>query len=439
MTAAPVEAPHVPWSRDAELAVIGCALLNPDAMDGILAVLDPVHFFAPVHGTIFRAMVALKERGEPLDFVTMADALGDRADEAMPILYEATAGVARSSNVTAYARVVREKAGLRGLLKTAERVTSAALDPKGRVADVVAMAERDMEAISERGRQGELVSLAEMMPEMASELNELYTRRECITGLPSGFRELDEMTTGMHGGDLIIVAARPSVGKTSFAVSMALYAATKEAKTAAIFSIEMSKRDIRLRLVCSHARVDLRRLRSGYLTQEEIGRLAKSMGFLSQSKIWIDDTSDTNAADIRAKARRLQRSGGLDLVVVDYLQLIHERGYENRNLEIAAISRGFKALAKELDVPVVLLSQLSRAGARERPNLTHLRDGGSIEQDADVVIFLVRPEMTDRDAEQGLAEVLVAKQRNGPTGEIRLAFIREYTRFENLEWKPPSD
>ncbi|MFN7973544.1 MAG: replicative DNA helicase [Acidobacteriota bacterium] len=435
----------LPQNVDAEKGLLGAILLNND---GMLTATDHVteeDFSRESHRQIWAGALRLFKRSAAIDLVTLPDELEQNGvlEKVGGISYIASLieGVPRALNVEHYARIVKDKSILRQLIRSSEEIQDSAYRGLPTVDDVLAGAEKKIFAIAEKELRSNFTSMAELMTRTAQTLEELYKRRELVTGLPTGFREFDEMTTGLQPSDLIIVAARPSVGKTSFCLGLAQHAALKHGKVSAVFSLEMSKEQIAIRMICSEARVDLRRLRSGYLTQEEIGRIAKAMGLLSQAKIFVDDSSAATTLEMRSKARRLKAEHGLDLIVIDYLQLISEPGYENRNLEISAISRSLKALAKELQVPVMALSQLSRAPeARKdrKPQLSDLRESGSLEQDADLVAFLVREEMYNEEAEQGVAELIIGKQRNGPTGSIKLAFIREYTRFENLEWKPPA-
>ena len=434
----------LPQSLEAERSLLGAILLNNDAILPAMEIVTEEDFSRESHRRIFHAVMRLASRSSAVDAVTLPvelESLGflDKVG-GVTYLSSLTEGVPRSQNVEHYARIVKEKSVLRQLIREAEEIQDSAYRGDGDVDEIVTAAERRIFDIAEKKLRSNFTSLPELVKQASHTMEELYKRRELVTGLATGFREFDEMTTGLHPAELIIIAARPSVGKTSFCLGLAQHAALKQERVAAVFSLEMSKEQIAIRMICSEARVDLRRLRSGYLTQEEIGRIAKAISVLSKARIFVDDSSTINTLEMRSKARRLKAEHGLDLIVIDYLQLISQPGHENRNLEISAISRALKALSKELAVPVVALSQLSRApeGRKDRrPQLSDLRESGAIEQDADLVAFLVREEMYDPSAEQGVAELIIGKQRNGPTGSIKMAFIREYTRFENLEWKPP--
>jgi replicative DNA helicase len=353
-------------------------------------------------------------------------------------LAELLEGVPRSANVEHYARIVREKAILRDLIHSSQEILSAAMQARGPLDQLLDDAERSILQVAEERLRSGFVPLSVTAEESLKAIEELTRRKELITGVPSGFPELDEMTAGLQPSDLIILAARPAMGKTALALNLASHAALTHGKTVGMFSLEMSHQQLFFRLLCSEGQVDAHRLRTGRVDKEQWQRIIKVFGKLSGAPIFLDDTPGIGVMEMRAKSRRLKREHGLDLLIVDYLQLMRGRGrVENRQQEISEISRSLKELAKELHIPIVALSQLSRApeqrGGDHRPQLSDLRESGAIEQDADVVMFLFREEVYKKDDPDlhGKAELIVGKQRNGPTGTVRLNFIRDFTRFVN--------
>jgi len=349
-------------------------------------------------------------------------------------------GVPRITNVQHWSRIIKEKAVLRNLIHASNKIAQSCYEAEEDAAVLLDKAEKQIFEIAEhRVRQG-FVGIREIVKESFRTIDQLSQSKELVTGLPTGFVDLDEMTSGLQKGDLIIIAARPAMGKTSFCLNIGQYASHKTGETTGIFSLEMSKEQLVIRMLCADARVDSHRLRTGNLNEKDWARLAKAYAELSAAKIFIDDSAMISPLEIRAKCRRLKAEHGLGLVIVDYLQLVTGgTRVENRQQEISSISRSMKGLAKELDVPVIALSQLSRAPearADKRPELSDLRESGSLEQDADIVMFIFREEEYKRtDENQGIAEILIKKQRNGPTGSVKLAFLKEFTRFENLEWR----
>jgi replicative DNA helicase len=435
----------LPHNLEAERSVLGAILLHNDAFNLAAEVIDAHDFYRDAHRRIFDKMVKLVDRGNAIDLVTLKEEL-DRAgelDEVGGPAYIAALvdGVPRSSNVEYYARIIKEKATLRNLIFSANRIAAAAYDAEEDADVILDRAEHDIFSIADAKVRDGFVSLRELAHSSLDTIEKLQSRRELITGVPTGFADLDEMTSGLQPSDLVIIAARPSMGKTSLALNIAQHVGTKTDLTVAIFSLEMSKQQLFFRMLTGEARIDAHRLRSGMLGERDWGRLSQAIGALSETRIFIDDSPSIGVLEMRAKSRRLAAEHGLSLVIIDYVQLMQGRGkFENRTLELAAISRSLKGLAKELRVPIVLLSQLSRAPesrSDHRPQLSDLRESGALEQDADVVLFIYRGDMyADRgepaaDA-QGVAELILAKQRNGPTGVVKLAFIREFTRFENL-------
>ena len=347
----------------------------------------------------------------------------------------------RSTNVEHYARIIKEKATLRNLIFSANKILATAYEGEEEADVILDQAEHAIFAIADDKVRDGFVSLRDLAQGSLDTIEKLHARKELITGVPTGFTDLDEMTSGLQPSDLVIVAARPSMGKTSLVLNIAQHVGTKTDMTVGIFSLEMSKEQLFLRMLTAEARIDAHRLRGGFLGERDWGRLSQAIGTLSEAKIFIDDTPSIGVLEMRAKCRRLASEHGLHLVIIDYVQLMQGRGrFENRTLELASISRSLKGLAKELSVPIVLLSQLSRAPesrSDHRPQLSDLRESGALEQDADVVVFIYREDMymdksqPPTDA-QGIAELIIGKQRNGPTGVVKLAFIREFTRFENL-------
>lgn len=437
----------LPHNLEAERAVLGAILIHNEAFNHAAEVLQPRDFFRDAHQRIFEKMVQLSERNEAIDLVTLKEAL-NRSHEldqvGGPAYITALAdGLPRSTNVEYYARIVREKSTLRNLIYASNKILTSAYEAAEDPDVVLDSAEQAIFAIAEhRVREG-FVSMRDLAHQSFESIEQAHARKELITGVPSGFRELDEMTSGFQRGDLIIVAARPSVGKTALALNIAQYVGTHEhgerRRTVGIFSLEMSKQQLFLRMLTSEAKIDGHRLRTGHILEKQWGPLSHALGTLSETKIFIDDTPGASVLEMRAKARRLMAGHGLDLLIVDYVQLMQGRGrFDNRTLELGAISRSLKGLAKELDVPVIVISQLSRAPesrSDHRPMLSDLRESGALEQDADVVVLLFRADLypDPKPEEQGIAELHVAKQRNGPTGLVRLAFIREQTRFADLD------
>jgi replicative DNA helicase len=435
----------LPHNLEAERSVLGAILLHNDAFNLAAEVIDSHDFFRDAHRRIFDKMVALSERGDAIDLVTLKEELGrsgDLDDVGGPAYIAALVdGVPRSTNVEHYARIVKEKATLRHLIFSANRILATAYEAEDEADVILDQAEHAIFAIADEKIRDGFVSLRELAQGSLETIERLHARKELITGVPTGFTDLDEMTSGLQPSDLVIVAARPSMGKTSLVLNVAQHVGTKTDMSVGIFSLEMSKEQLFLRMLTGEARIDAHRLRGGFLGERDWGKLAQAIGTLSEAKIFIDDTPSIGVLEMRAKCRRLAAEHGLQLVVIDYIQLMQGRGrFENRTLELASISRSLKGLAKELRVPIVVLSQLSRAPesrSDHRPQLSDLRESGALEQDADVVVFIYRADMYGDKNEppadtQGIAELIIAKQRNGPTGVVKLAFLREFTRFENL-------
>jgi replicative DNA helicase len=435
----------LPHNLEAERSVLGAILLHNAAFNLAAEVLDSHDFYRDAHRRIFDKMVKLAERGDAIDLVTLKEELGrsgDLEEVGGPAYITALVdGVPRSTNVEHYARIIKEKSTLRNLIFSANKILSTAYEAEEEADVILDRAEHAIFAIADDKVRDGFVSVKDLAQSSLDTIEKLHARKELITGVPTGFVDLDEMTSGFQSSDLIIVAARPSMGKTSLVLNVAQHVGTKTDMTVGVFSLEMSKEQLFLRMLTAEARIDAHRLRGGFLGERDWGRLSEAIGTLSESKIFIDDSPSIGVLEMRAKCRRLASEHGLNLVILDYIQLMQGRGkFENRTLELASISRSMKGLAKELNVPVVVLSQLSRAPesrSDHRPQLSDLRESGALEQDADVVIFIYRDDVYQDKSQpptdaQGIAELIIGKQRNGPTGIVKLAFIREFTRFENL-------
>ena len=436
----------LPHNADAERTVLGAVLVDNAAFNSAAEILTRDDFYREAHRRIFEAMASLTERSQSIDLVTLKDELvRASALEAVggaAYLGSLVDGVPRLTNVEPWSRIIKEKAVLRNLIYASNRIVQSCYEAEDDAATILDRAEKSIFDIAERRIRQGFVALKEIVKESFRTIDQLSQSKDVVTGLPTGFVDLDERTSGLQKGDLIIVAARPAMGKTSLCLNIAQNASQKTGETVGVFSLEMSKEQLVLRMLCADARVDAHKLRTGNLGEKDWARLAKAYADLSSSRIFIDDSATLTPLEMRAKCRRLKAEHGLALVVVDYLQLGSGAGRaENRQQEIASISRSLKGLAKELDCPVIALSQLSRAPeARQdrRPQLSDLRESGAIEQDADIVMFIYREEEhKPTDENRGLAEIIIGKQRNGPTGTVRLAFIKEFTRFENFEWRAP--
>lgn len=430
----------LPANALAERSVLGAILMDGVAFNHAAEVLRPEDFHLDSHRKIFRAMRELSQANRAIDFITLGEAL-ERTNELEMVgghayLISLTDGLPRSVNVEHYARIVKDRSLLRQLLAAANEIATECLAGTDDSAAILDRAQKMIfEVAEERVKEG-LTSVAEITGPLLKRIDAMHGQE--ITGLKTGFNALDQLTAGMNPADLVIIAARPSMGKTSFSMNIVENICLADNKTAAVFSLEMSKVQLVLRMLCSTARVNAHRMRMGFLDRDDIERLTEAAARLAQTSVYIDDTAGIDITTLRAKCRRLKAERGLDLVMIDYLQLMGSSSrMENRNLEISTISRGLKGLAKELNVPVIALSQLSRASEQRkgehRPILSDLRESGSIEQDADVVAFIYRDEVYNRDSDdKGKAEIIVAKQRNGPTDTVKLAFLRDFTRFENL-------
>jgi len=436
----------LPHNLEAEKSVLGAILIHNEAFNHAAELIDSRDFFRDAHRRIFDKMVHLSERNDAIDFVTLKEELarsGELEEVGGPAYIASLAdGVPRSANVEHYARIVKEKATLRNLIHSANRILSDAYRAEEDADVILDGAEKAIFEIAEdRIREG-FVPLRDLVQSSFATIEKLQQHKGLVTGVPTGFIDLDEMTSGLQPSDLVLVAARPSMGKTSFVLNIAQHVGIQTDMTVGFFSLEMSKEQLFMRMLTAEARIDAHRFRSGYLNEKDYGRLSHALGTLAEARVFIDDTASLGVLEMRAKARRLQAEHGLHLLIIDYIQLMQGRGrFESRQTEIASISRSLKGLAKELKIPVVALSQLSRAPetrSDHRPQLSDLRESGALEQDADVVMFIFREEQY-RDADgqpnqaaEGVAEIIIGKQRNGPVGTAKLAFIKEHTRFENL-------
>ncbi|HXF65331.1 MAG TPA: replicative DNA helicase [Burkholderiales bacterium] len=444
---AQVEAARVPpHSIEAEQSVLGALLLDNTAWDRIADILGEQDFYRADHRLIFRHIGELIEGGKPADALTVAESL-ERSGKLAEVggnayLASLVAATPSAANVRRYAEIVRERAIMRSLAAVGTEIAESAYNPAGRDAKaLVDEAESRVFRIAEAGarsRQG-FVKIDRPLTETVERIDLLYSREDKseVIGLATGFLDLDRMTSGLQGGDLVIIAGRPSMGKTSLAMNIAEHAALELKKAVAVFSMEMSGPQLAMRMIGSVGRVDQHELRTGTFKEDDWTRLVDAVGRLNEAQIYIDDTAGLNALEVRSRARRLHRQcGGLALIVVDYLQLMSASGREeNRATEIAEISRSLKGLAKELRIPVIALSQLNRgvdARQDKRPMMSDLRESGAIEQDADLILFIYRDEVYNPDTpNKGVAEIIIAKQRNGPTGKVNLTFLGRYTRFEN--------
>lgn len=431
-----------PQNLEAEASVLGGILLENDAINRVLELLRPEDFYRESHRKIFRAMIELSDRNEPADLITLSDCLNAKGElEAVggtAYLASLTATVPTAANIAYYARIVREKAILRHLISAATEIASRGYEDQGNVDEFLDSAEKVIFEISEKKIKSSFVMVGDMIRDSIKMVEKLYERKELVTGVPTGFKEFDKLTAGLQPSELIVVAGRPSMGKTAFCLNVAAHAAFAGIGVA-VFSLEMAKEQLVLRMLCCEARIDHSKVRSGYLADREFPALVMAAGRLAETPIYIDDTPAISVLELRAKARRLirDRERKVGLIIVDYLQLMRGMGNApNREQEISEISRSLKALAKELTVPVIAISQLNRRvedRGDKRPMMADLRESGAIEQDADVIAFIYRDEVYNpKSQEEGVAEIIVSKQRNGPVGTVQLAFLKQYTRFENL-------
>src|ERR1700750_918920 len=452
--------PHIvgdqerPTSVHAEITILGAMLVEPVAIIDATMLLKTDDFALDSHRKIYSAILHLSELGHGVDIVTGTDLLSKKKEldsvGGLPYLASLSEGLPRKLSIESYVRIVRDKSLMRQLLSVCDMGMVEASDQSREALDVLNQVTSRLTEISEHAVTGGFSDIAAIVKDSFGSMDALYEQGREVTGLATHYIEFDRMTSGLQDSELIIIAARPSMGKTAWAINIAQNSAVRDGKVVAVFSLEMSKESLLRRMLASEAMVNSRKIQTGFLPKEDKGKLMAALERLIESKMFIDDTPGITLAEMRAKARRLrQQEGRLDLIVIDYLQLMTassgpgKKGFENRNQEVAAVSRGLKALAKEMKVPVIALSQLSRAseqrGGDKKPMLSDLRESGSIEQDADVVCFIHRDsyynkdENGDEDPEsKGKAEIIIAKQRNGPTGSVHLAYLSDYTRFENL-------
>ncbi|HVA93447.1 MAG TPA: replicative DNA helicase [Candidatus Dormibacteraeota bacterium] len=432
----------MPQNMEAERSILGAILLDNNALNAAIEKLKPEDFFHDHHRRIYQQMIALGETQQAIDLVTLTDQLhraGELESSGGPAyIAQLMDGVPHVTNVEHYARIVKEKALLRGLIHATHAIQQQALEGEEDADAILDRAESSIFQLAEdRARTG-LVGMHDVVTESRERISHIYEGGHRITGLSTGYDLLDNLTSGFQSSELLILAARPSMGKTAFALNLAENVAVRANKPVAIFSLEMSKESLLLRLLSADARIDSHKFRTGHLNQDDKARIPKSLSRLSEAPLWIDDAGSATVVEMGAKLRRLKRDKGLDLVIVDYLQLVSARGrFGNRNEEVSSITRGLKALAKELKVPMLVLSQLTRAPEREdrEPRLADLRESGAIEQDADVVMFIHRPNFYKKSdevsmEERGETDLIIAKQRNGPTDNVRFVFQGSFTRFE---------
>ncbi len=449
-----------PHSDEAERAVLGGIFLNADTLPDAQEYVTADDFYKKAHRLLFQAMTDLQDNGTAIDTVTVTDYLDNhnQLDDIGGAGYitDLVASTPIASNVVYYAKIVQQKSTLRKLINTAQNIASRSYTEQDDVEGLVEDAERQIMDVSENRNQAGFKQIKDVLNQAMAQIDQLYQNDQTITGLPTGFRDLDKITTGLHEDEMIILAARPAVGKTAFALNIAQNVGTKTDKSVAIFSLEMGAEQLVNRMLCSEGSIDANHLRTGQLNEEEWQNLIIAMGSLSKAKIYMDDTPGIRMAEIRAKCRRLAREqGDLGLIIIDYLQLIEGSGQENRQQEVSAVSRQLKKLAKELHVPVIALSQLSRGVEQrqdKRPVLSDIRESGSIEQDADIVAFLYRDDYyrdaegdddddrggsDDGDDNVGEVEVIIEKNRSGPRGTVKLLFVKSYNKFTNIAYNGP--
>jgi replicative DNA helicase len=444
-----VSNPRVPpQSTEAEQSVLGAILIENEALIKALELLQVDDFYRESHRQIYAAMIGLYEKNTPVDQITLTEHLKQKNKLAevggLTYLAELADIIPTAANIEYYAKIVRQKAILRNLITSATGIVAKASAGEEEIEDILDFSEKTIFQIAENQIKASYFPLSKILQTTFKDIEQLYEKKQLITGVPSGFTDLDSKTSGFQPSDLVIIAGRPSMGKTAFCLNIAQHAATVDQVPTVIFSLEMSKEQLAMRMLCSEARVDNHRLRSGHIAENEWGKLSMAAGRLAEASLFIDDTPGMSVFEMRAKARRLKAEHGLGMVIVDYMQLMSgsKTRSESREQEISEISRSLKALAKELNVPVLALSQLNRrledrSGEHKKPQMSDLRESGAIEQDADVILFIYRDEVyhPDKEESKGLAEIIIGKQRNGPIGEVPLTFLNQYTRFENHTYR----
>ena len=440
-----------PQNLEAEQSVLGSILLKDNIFGNVLEIIDADDFYTPAHRIIFDAMTTLFEQSEPHDLLTLTNFLKDEntLDDVGGAAYLAslTSIVPVTANVNSYARIIKGKSVLRKLIEVNTDIASRCYEEQGDIEILVDQAEQAIFDIAGKKSGQNFTPLKEIIPSAFEKVEQLYKRKELITGVPTGYFEIDRMTAGLQPSDLIVLAGRPSMGKTAFSMNLAQHAALVDKVGVAIFSLEMSKEQLTMRLLSSVGRIDSQRIRTGKLHDEDWPKLTRAVGMLTDAPIYIDDTPGISILEMRSKVRRLASQHPIGMILVDYLQLMQGRSgkIENRTQEISDISRSLKALAKEHDVPVLALSQLNRSlesRTDKRPMMSDLRESGAIEQDADVICFIYRDEVYNKNEDnpnKGTAEIIVGKQRNGPTGTVKLTFIKEFTMFENMSHYEETD
>jgi replicative DNA helicase len=423
------------------MAVLGSMLMDEEAISVAVELLSRDSFYKDSHRKIFESISDLFNSNKAVDIITLADELKRKGvlEEVggVSFLSALANSVPTAANISHYVSIVKEKSILRILIGNATKIVSLCYGSEGNIDEVVDTAEQLVFEVSDRKHQGSYIPVKEIVKSSIETIDRLYQKKEHVTGIPTGFIDFDLKTSGLQSSDLIVVAGRPSMGKSAFALGMAEYAGMVEKIPTALFSLEMSKEQLVQRMLCAHAKVDAHKVRTGYLSTSDWPRLTAAAGKLSEAPIYIDDTPAISVMELRAKARRLKAHHDIKLIILDYMQLMRgSANIENRQQEISEISRSLKAIARELSVPLVAISQLSRAvesRTDHRPQLSDLRESGAIEQDADVVVLILREEYYNPSPDnQGIAEIIIAKQRNGPVGSLKLTFIKEYTRFENI-------
>ena len=431
----------LPYNLEAEQSVIGSMLIDKTAISRVVEVLKGDDFYRDSHKVIFNAIFELYQKDTPIDMITLLEHLrsAEKLEASGGITYisEISNSIPSTANLSSYIKIVDDKSILRKLIRASTEIMENCYNKQDDVEGVMDIAEQRVFNIAERKNSSDFEPMNTVLERGFLEIERIFNNKGETTGVSSGFRELDDMTSGFQKGDMILIAARPSMGKTTFVLNLAQYAALRGGKSVAVFSLEMSKEQLAYKLLCAEANVDMTKLRNGSLEDKDWENIAKASGPLAAAKIYIDDTAGTSVMDMRSKCRKLKMEHGIDMIVIDYLQLMSGSNPENRQQEVSEISRSIKALAKEMQCPVIALSQLSRAPeqrADHRPMLSDLRESGSIEQDADLVMFLYRDEYYNKETEdKNVAECIIAKQRNGPVGTVKLAWIGQFSKFGRLD------